>query len=57
MGLVFSRNKFRIGSSEYQLLRSLPDPLDASLPTIEALEEELSGEVEFHAADSYYNVN
>jgi hypothetical protein len=31
-----------MGVAEYQLLRALPEPLDAALPTIEALEAELS---------------
>lgn len=31
-----------IGVAEYQLVRSLPEPLDTSLPTIEQIEEELS---------------
>lgn len=31
-----------IGVAEYQLVRSLPEPLDASLPTIEQIEAELS---------------
>ena len=34
-----------IGVAEYQLVRALPDPLDISLPTIEAIEEELSREL------------
>jgi hypothetical protein len=28
--------------AEYQLVRSLPEPLDTSLPTIEAIEAELA---------------
>jgi hypothetical protein len=39
-----------LGISEYQLLKSLPDPLDTNLPSIEALEEALSGDLE--GADS-----
>ena len=35
-----------LGISEYQLLRARPEPLDTTLPTIEALEEALSGELE-----------
>jgi predicted nuclease of restriction endonuclease-like (RecB) superfamily len=34
-----------MGIAEYQLLRALPKPLDTSLPTVEQLEEELSGEL------------
>ena len=34
-----------IGIAEYQLVRALPDPLDTNLPTIEAIEEELSREL------------
>jgi hypothetical protein len=40
-----------LGISEYQLLRALPDTMDRTLPTIEALEEELSGELELHASE------
>lgn len=32
-----------IGVAEYQLVRSLPEPLDTSLPSIEEIEAELSG--------------
>jgi len=59
MGLLLCRKKNRIvaeyalsgiekplGISEYQLLRALPEPLDTRLPTIEAIENELSGELE-----------
>lgn len=55
IGLLLCRRKNRIvaeyalsgidkpiGIAEYQLVRALPDPLDTKLPTIEALEEELS---------------
>lgn len=35
-----------LGVAEYQLLRALPEPLDTTLPTIEAIEEELSGDLE-----------
>lgn len=35
-----------IGVAEYQLVRSLPQPLDTSLPTIEEIEAELSGKLE-----------
>ncbi len=35
-----------IGVAEYQLVRALPEPLDANLPSIEALEEALSGNLE-----------
>ena len=31
-----------MGVAEYQLVKALPEPLDACLPTIEALEQELS---------------
>ena len=64
MGLLLCRKKNRmvaeyslsgmekpLGISEYQLLRALPEPLDTKLPTIEALEEELSGELELHASE------
>lgn len=34
-----------IGVAEYQLVRSLPEPLDTSLPTIEEIETELSREL------------
>jgi hypothetical protein len=34
-----------LGISEYQLLKALPEPLDTRLPTIEAIEEELNGEL------------
>ena len=34
-----------IGVAEYQLVRSLPTPLDTSLPSIEEIEEELSREI------------
>jgi predicted nuclease of restriction endonuclease-like (RecB) superfamily len=33
-----------IGVAEYQLVRSLPEPLDTSMPTIEEIEAELSGD-------------
>lgn len=33
-----------IGVAEYQLVRALPEPLDTSLPTIEAIEAELASE-------------
>ena len=32
-----------IGVAEYQLVRSLPEPLDTSLPSVEEIEAELSG--------------
>ncbi len=35
-----------MGVAEYQLVRALPEPLDTCLPTIEALEKELSREFE-----------
>lgn len=35
-----------LGVAEYQLLRALPEPLDTTLPTIEAIEEELSRDLE-----------
>lgn len=35
-----------IGVAEYQLVRSLPQPLDTNLPTIQEIEAELSGELE-----------
>lgn len=35
-----------MGVAEYQLVRALPEPLDTCLPTIEALEEELSRDFE-----------
>jgi hypothetical protein len=35
-----------IGISEYRLAESLPEKLQGSLPTIEELETELSGEIE-----------
>jgi hypothetical protein len=34
-----------IGVAEYQLVRSLPEPLDTSLPSIEEIEAELSREL------------
>jgi len=34
-----------LGVAEYQLLRALPEPLDVTLPTIEAIEEELSADM------------
>jgi hypothetical protein len=34
-----------IGVAEYQLVRSLPEPLDTSLPTIAEIEAELAGDV------------
>ncbi len=33
-----------IGVAEYQLVRSLPEPLDTSMPTIEEIEAELAGD-------------
>ena len=58
IGLLLCRNQNRlvaeyalsgidkpIGVAEYQLVRALPDPLDASLPSIEEIEAELSSEV------------
>jgi predicted nuclease of restriction endonuclease-like (RecB) superfamily len=35
-----------MGVAEYQLVKALPEPLDTCLPTIEALEEELSRDLE-----------
>lgn len=35
-----------LGVAEYQLMESLPEPLQTSLPTIEQIERELAGEVE-----------
>jgi predicted nuclease of restriction endonuclease-like (RecB) superfamily len=35
-----------IGVAEYQLLRDLPEPLTGSLPSIEQIEAELSGDVQ-----------
>ncbi len=35
-----------MGVAEYQLVKALPEPLDACLPTIEALEQELSIDLE-----------
>ena len=32
-----------LGVAEYQLVRSLPEPLDTSLPSVEEIEAELSG--------------
>lgn len=34
-----------IGVAEYPLVRSLPEPLDTSLPTIEEIEAELAGDL------------
>ena len=34
-----------IGVAEYQLVRSLPEPLDTSMPTIEEIEAELAGDI------------
>ena len=34
-----------IGVADYQLVRALPKPLDTSLPTIEEIEAELSGDI------------
>jgi len=64
LGLLLCRRKNRmvaeyalsgmekpLGISEYQLLRALPDPLDRNLPTIEDLEEALSGELELRASE------
>ena len=34
-----------IGISEYELTRALPDDLKSSLPTVEEIEAELSGEI------------
>jgi predicted nuclease of restriction endonuclease-like (RecB) superfamily len=34
-----------IGVADYQLVRSLPEPLDTSLPSIEEIEAELAGEL------------
>jgi len=34
-----------IGVSEYELTRALPDDLKSSLPTVEEIEAELSGEM------------
>jgi hypothetical protein len=35
-----------MGVAEYELVRSLPEPLDRSLPSIEEIEAELSRELE-----------
>lgn len=35
-----------MGVAKYQLVKALPEPLDTCLPTIEALEEELSRDLE-----------
>lgn len=35
-----------MGVAEYQLVKALPEPLDVFLPTIEALEQELSLDLE-----------
>jgi hypothetical protein len=35
-----------IGIAEYELVRSLPSPLDRSLPSIEEIEAELSRSLE-----------
>jgi hypothetical protein len=58
IGLLLCRTKNRIvaeyalsgidkpvGVAEYQLVRALPEPLDTTLPTIEDIEEELSGDM------------
>jgi len=34
-----------IGVAEYPLVRSLPEPLDTRLPTIEEIEAELAGDL------------
>ena len=34
-----------IGVAEYQLVRALPEPLDTSLPSIEAIEAALSADL------------
>lgn len=65
MGLLLCRKKNRmvaeyalsgldkpLGISEYQLLKGLPDPLLTNLPSIEAIEAELSGDLELPAAVS-----
>ena len=35
-----------IGVSDYELTKALPEDLQSSLPTIEALEQELTNEIE-----------
>ncbi len=40
-----------IGVAEYQLVRALPEPLEGKLPSIEEIEEELSGELEGGSLD------
>ncbi len=40
-----------IGIAEYQLVRALPEPREGKLPSIEEIEEELSGELEGGSLD------
>jgi len=64
IGLLLCKTKNRIvaeyalsgiekpmGVAEYQLLRALPEPLDTTLPTIEAIEAELSLDIEDEASE------
>jgi RecB family endonuclease NucS len=48
---ALSRMVKPMGVAEYQLVRALPEPLDTKLPTIEQLEEELSGDIAGGDAD------
>lgn len=43
---ALSGSERAMGVAEYQLVRSLPSPLDTLLPTIETLEAELSGDLD-----------
>ena len=49
---ALSRVTSPIGVAEYQLLRSLPQPLDTSLPSIEEIEAGLSGDLGPEEGDS-----
>jgi hypothetical protein len=40
-----------MGVAEYGLVRTLPEPLDTSLPTVEQLEEELSADLGNESGD------
>lgn len=64
IGLLLCKTKNRIvaeyalsgiekpmGVAEYQLLRALPEPLGTTLPTIEAIEAELSLDIEDDAPE------
>ena len=59
IGLILCQNKNKvlaeyalrgmqqpIGVSDYELTKALPEDLQSSLPTIEALEQELTNEIE-----------